>query len=256
MSTLPELEAQLKVLEPDQVEWVARIAAILCTSTEQFRRPGSHIIPDDRALRMFGDTLKVHHGLFAAEPFRRERFEYALRRIAAAGGREVERPGSATHPGYDVRVDGERWSLKTQANSAIRRDLIWVSKWMELGKGVWGNRAKDLVALREAFRHRFCLARPALGNLAPRVICFRSRPQADTQIPPAIDPVEGLRCLNRARPMNFDICRAETSTLTHSATPGCPAARCSRRSARRCACGRAGRRPSGWRGGRSRARRT
>jgi hypothetical protein len=100
---------------------------------------------------MFGDTLKVHHGLFAAEPFRRERFEYALRRIAAGGGREVEPPGSATHPGYDLRVDGERWSLKTQANSTIRRDLIWISKWMELGKGVWGNRAKDLVALREAF---------------------------------------------------------------------------------------------------------
>jgi hypothetical protein len=34
MSTLSELEAQLRMLEPDQVEWVARIAAILCTSTK------------------------------------------------------------------------------------------------------------------------------------------------------------------------------------------------------------------------------
>lgn len=154
MSNPPDLAAMLRGLAPDQTEWLARLAAILSSPTEQYRLPTSDVLPDDRAARMFGDTLKVHHGLFAAEPFRRERFEYALERVTSAAGRQVVPNTSRTRQGYDMRVDGERWSLKTQANSAIKPNVLWVSKWMELGQGEWTNRDRDLVGLRDAFlRH-------------------------------------------------------------------------------------------------------
>ena len=55
------------------------------------------------------------------------------------------------NPGHDITIDGVRVSLKTQANKSIKKDKIWISKFMELGKGDWGDNPDDLLTLRDMF---------------------------------------------------------------------------------------------------------
>lgn len=53
--------------------------------------------------------------------------------------------------GFDVEIAGQHFSLKTEAAKGIRASTIHISKWMELGGGVWGKNPKDLVGLRSQF---------------------------------------------------------------------------------------------------------
>ena len=55
------------------------------------------------------------------------------------------------NPGHDITVDGIKISLKTQANKGIHENYLWVSKFMELGKGHWEKNPADLEGLREQF---------------------------------------------------------------------------------------------------------
>jgi type II restriction enzyme len=137
-------------LSPVGLELVELLAGNLSLPIEQWRAPGSDVIPTDRALDGLGCVLRTHH-LFSGEPFRREKLEYALERVASEGGRDVARAASRTNRGYDLSVDSEKWSLKSQADKGIRRDVIWISKWMELGKGEWGANEQDLRRLCRMF---------------------------------------------------------------------------------------------------------
>ena len=58
---------------------------------------------------------------------------------------------SKCNPGHDATTDGVRLSLKTQADKGIKEDIIWISKFMELGKGNWGDNPEDLVGLLQQF---------------------------------------------------------------------------------------------------------
>lgn len=102
----------------------------------------------------FGDFLKLHHSLSAAY-LDKTRFELALERILSALKRKVSRPGSRTHRGHDLTVDGIRWSVKTHGDHRIKADSFFISKFMELGKGRWGKtNLEDLAGLRDQFlRH-------------------------------------------------------------------------------------------------------
>jgi len=137
-------------LSPVGFELVELLVTKLCLPISQWRDPDSDVVATDRALDGLGCILRTHH-LFSAEPFRREKLEYALERVAAEEGRRVTRAASRTNRGYDLSVDSEKWSLKSQANAAIRRDLIWISKWMELGRGEWGEDEQDLRTLCRMF---------------------------------------------------------------------------------------------------------
>ncbi len=53
--------------------------------------------------------------------------------------------------GYDLRIRGENFSLKTEAAKAIRIDTIHISKFMELGSGQWDDDPQDLQGLRKQF---------------------------------------------------------------------------------------------------------
>ncbi|MEI7733572.1 MAG: hypothetical protein WCO56_28645, partial [Verrucomicrobiota bacterium] len=46
--------------------------------------------------------------------------------------------------GHDITIAGQRFSLKTQADKNILGGEIWISKFMELGKGIWGDNPADL----------------------------------------------------------------------------------------------------------------
>ena len=55
------------------------------------------------------------------------------------------------NPGHDITLGGIKFSLKTQANKGISRKTVYISKFMELGKGQWGDDDEDLKGLREQF---------------------------------------------------------------------------------------------------------
>ena len=100
-------------------------------------------------LEIFGDILLIHHCFFEY-PFSKDKFEHALVKAAKLCGKKAVL-APPTNPGHDLTINGERFSLKTQAGKSLKADKIHISKFMELGKGEWGDRLEDLETLREQF---------------------------------------------------------------------------------------------------------
>ena len=100
-------------------------------------------------LEDFGDLLRVHH-CFSREAFTKDKFEYALERVFKAGGKvaDLAAPGQ---PGFDITIEGQKFSLKTEAAKKIKVKSIHISKFMELGGGEWGEDPDNLIGLREQF---------------------------------------------------------------------------------------------------------
>ncbi len=130
--------------------------ALLETIIDTFKQPiASHRdslsdVVSQEFLAAFGDILKLHHSL-SDDYLDKYRFEAAMQRVYRALGRDAIRP-SRCNPGHDLTVDGVKWSLKTQGDSQIKRDVLHISKFMELGKGKWENES-DLLGLRDRFLH-------------------------------------------------------------------------------------------------------
>ena len=129
--------------------------AALLTIVEQFerrfefyRKPDSDLV-SDCVLREFGDTLRVHH-CFSAEAFTKDKFEYALERVLNFCKIPARRAARG-NPGHDITIRDVPVSLKTQADAGIKTGFIHISKFMELGKGQWGDNVEDLRGLRDRF---------------------------------------------------------------------------------------------------------
>ncbi len=146
-SQINKLTSALKRLRPSQLHWVEKVTEALLTpgQVELLRRG----LLDEVSVLDFGDVLRIHH-VFSAEPFTKDKFEYALVQVITWRGLEATLAPKG-NPGHDATVSGERLSFKTQADKHIKSDSIWISKFMELGKGVWGGDPNDLEALRRAF---------------------------------------------------------------------------------------------------------
>jgi hypothetical protein len=114
-------------------------------------RPTSSRIISDEFLVAFGDVLKLHHSL-SQDYLDKHRFEAAAERVFKALGFKASRPTNKCNPGHDLTVNGEAWSLKTQGDKGIKPDVLYISKFMELGKGRWEDE-NDLVGLRDQFLH-------------------------------------------------------------------------------------------------------
>ncbi len=107
---------------------------------------------DEITLQNFGDAMRVHHS-FSSEPFSKDKFEHVLVNVLNLSGHKAELAPKG-NPGHDITVDGVKLSLKTQADKNIKEQTLWISKFMELGKGDWGDSPTDLVGLRnQFFRH-------------------------------------------------------------------------------------------------------
>lgn len=164
------LIAAVKDLRPDQIERVEAFARALkeppiCTFS------GSHFATEDFAFR-FGDVLRLHHH-FSAEPFTKDKFEHAMVAVLNQTGHRAELARRGNR-GHDLTVDGQRWSLKTQADRAIKRQFLHISKFMELGKGKWDSE-EDLPGLRDQFLHHM-EGYDRIFSLR----CFRTPMQTDT----------------------------------------------------------------------------
>jgi hypothetical protein len=142
-----KLLAILERLSPGQLFWLEKVINI-------FDVPGQYEVGDsdiitDEVLHDFGDALKIHHA-FSLQPFSKDKFEYVLEQVLLSRKISAERarPGN---PGHDITIRSQRVSLKTQADSNIRSNEIWISKFMELGAGSWSSNPDDLIGLRDQF---------------------------------------------------------------------------------------------------------
>jgi len=140
VSTIPDLTA-------GQLHWLQRVVKTF-SADHDYQLLKSDIF-DETTLQNFGDAMRVHH-CFSAEPFSKDKFEYVLVKILDMSGR-MTKLSPKGNPGHDATLDNVRLSLKTQADKGIKEDKIWISKFMELGKGDWGDNPEDLEGLRDQF---------------------------------------------------------------------------------------------------------
>jgi Type II site-specific deoxyribonuclease len=146
---IARLSEALLQLRSSQLGWIETVVDQLGRPATFWRWESSDVVTPC-VLDDFGDTLRIHH-CFSAEPFSKDKFEYALERVLNLCGIPAQRVDSRTNPGHDITIGGQRFSLKTQADKGLKPDGIHISKFMELGKGSWGDQESDYVALRDRF---------------------------------------------------------------------------------------------------------
>jgi len=119
-----------------------------CTFIRDLR---SSVISSDAIMDDFGDASRIHH-CFTDEPFTKDKFEYVLVNVSNYYGFTSEKSKYNT-PGADVLIEGERFSLKTQADRNLRLNTINIHKYMELGRGDWSDVEIQLEGLTNQFLH-------------------------------------------------------------------------------------------------------
>lgn len=151
MAEVPaELLQLLAKLSKTKLAYVASVVTGLAGAMTDHRNADSDIVTDV-FLEEFGVQLLAHHGT-SARPLTKEQFERAMERVANLSGHKAELAPMG-NPGHDITINGQKWSLKTQADANIKPDTLWISKFMELGKGAWTNEPGQLVGLRDQFLH-------------------------------------------------------------------------------------------------------
>jgi hypothetical protein len=144
----PELVELLSKLSKTKLAYVASVVTGLLGDMTEQRNPKSDLVTDV-FLEEFGVHLLAHHGT-ATRPLTKEQFERAMERVMKLAGRKAERSPMG-NPGHDVTIDGVKFSLKTQADTNLKTDSLWISKFMELGKGDWSDKPEQLKGLRDQF---------------------------------------------------------------------------------------------------------
>lgn len=138
----------IQELSDYRLQLIDLIVSVFSLPKEYERTKGLGLV-SERVLEDFGDVLRLHH-CFSREPFSKDKFEYALEKVLKAAGINANLAARGQR-GYDIRIMGEDFSLKTEAAKAIRLNTIHISKFMELGGGQWGDDPADLIGLRDQF---------------------------------------------------------------------------------------------------------
>lgn len=143
-----ELLERLGKLSKTKLAYVASVVTGLLGEMTEKRKEDSDVV-SQIFLELFGVELLAYHGT-SARPLTKELFERAVEKVMSLEGREAERAPSG-NPGHDITIDRVKYSLKTQADAAIKSDTIWISKFMELGKGSWSDKPAQLKGLLKQF---------------------------------------------------------------------------------------------------------
>jgi hypothetical protein len=141
------LVGKIPELTVGQLHWLQRVVGVF-DSEHNYALTRSDLF-DDQTLQNFGDAMRVHHS-FSVEPFSKDKFEYVLVQVLNMSGQNAVLAPRG-NPGHDATVGSVRLSLKTQADRSIKPNSIWISKFMELGKGQWTDNLADLNGLRQQF---------------------------------------------------------------------------------------------------------
>lgn len=126
---------RLENLTDSQIEWIVAFIDQFGLPAEFARNNVSDVV-SVAVLNSLGDLLRIHHAM-SRQALTKAPFEYALEKALKRSGVSAELCSSATNPGHDITIAGEKFSLKTEAASDIREQSLHISKWMEMGKGQW-----------------------------------------------------------------------------------------------------------------------
>lgn len=144
---LKRLISAVQALSNAQKILIENAARVFSFPYEESRSPES--IFDPEGLEFFGNTLRLHHA-FSEEAFTKDKFEHLFVAALKEQGEDASLAPRG-NPGYDLTSEGKRFSLKTQADKALRVKKLHISKFKELGKGKWSDQESDLVPLRDSF---------------------------------------------------------------------------------------------------------
>lgn len=137
----------LDSLPEHRLHWIEKVTDVL-NCPHKFVLMSEDFMNEDWFLAL-GDALMIHHA-FSNEPFTKDKFEHAL--VNTAKLVEIDADfASRGNRGHDVVINKIKFSLKTQADKGIKKDFIWISKYMELGKGDWSDNPKQLQGLVDMF---------------------------------------------------------------------------------------------------------
>lgn len=145
---IARLLAAIPKLSGYRLQLLDRVVEAFAQPKTFIRSPESKLIRPT-VLEDFGDVLRMHH-CFSREPFSKDKFEYALERVLVEAKIRASLAPRGQR-GFDIQIEGEKFSLKTEAAKAIRENTIHISKFMELGGGTWGDDPADLIGLRQQF---------------------------------------------------------------------------------------------------------
>lgn len=142
-----KLAENIKHLTAGQIRWLDGVLQVF-NGKHEFKLLQPDIL-DEHSVSDFGEALRIHHS-FSAEAFSKDKFEYVLADVLNANSKKAVLAPKGNR-GHDLTIDGVTVSLKTQADRDIKDDRIWISKFMELGKGKWEDDPSDLEGLRQEF---------------------------------------------------------------------------------------------------------
>ncbi len=130
-----ELSIAISTLTQSQREWVIAVIRQFQLTTSFWRNTHSELVTDT-VLNRLGDALRIHHA-FSRQPLSKDRFEFAFERALKLGNFDVKLAASRTNRGHDMTINGIPVNLKTEAAANIKKDMLHISKFMELGRGEW-----------------------------------------------------------------------------------------------------------------------
>lgn len=110
----------------DEILDVARAALAHPT---RFKIGDSSMFREEDAVYI-SKRLQLHHSI-TNQPLNKEAFEYLLVDVFTRKGVPAEKIERRDYPGEDVRIDAEKWSLKTETGKDTRPDRIHFTKFME-----------------------------------------------------------------------------------------------------------------------------
>ena len=122
-------------LSLSQRGWVNAVIDQFKLPFQFWRDPLSELISEP-VLHSLGDAIRIHHA-FSRQALSKDRFEHALERSLVLNGVKAALASSRTNRGHDITIEGDRVSLKTEASANIKETHLHISKFMELGRGVW-----------------------------------------------------------------------------------------------------------------------
>lgn len=129
------LSEEVALLTPSQKGWIgAFVKQFGMEHTFTFNKDSDLV--DKLVLENIGDMLRIHHAM-SRRALSKAPFEYAFEKALQLSGKPAKLADSATNPGYDLTVGKKRISLKTEAARNVKEHSIHVSKWLEMGKGLW-----------------------------------------------------------------------------------------------------------------------
>lgn len=113
-----------------QVRLLALMAASMRRDVQRRLNPVSDLMRFPAFEESFRTQLLMHHATHE-DKLNKKSFEYLFKYACEAAGRTAVINHDPTDAAEDVRVDGTRFSLKTQADSAANRRAIYIQKLME-----------------------------------------------------------------------------------------------------------------------------